>query len=150
MTNHTVTHSTFSLERTYPVPPEQVFSAWADAAIKVRWFAKDSEDYELDFRPGGVEHNRVIHDGKPITWESLYREILADERIVYTSVLYEQDMVATVSLTTVEFAPEGEGTHLVLVEAGAFLDERERPEWREQGTGEWLDALGKALVNQPG
>ena len=27
--------------------------------------------------------------------------------------------MATVSLTTVEFAPEGEGTRLVLVEAGA-------------------------------
>ena len=61
-------------------------------------------------------------------------------------MLCEDDTVATASLTTVELATEGKGTKLVLVEAGAFLDERERPEWRQQGTGDWLDALGRYLV----
>jgi uncharacterized protein YndB with AHSA1/START domain len=145
MTDHTVTHATFSLERTYPVGPAQVFSAWADPEIKVRWFASNPEDYELDFRPGGIERNSATLEGKRITWESLYREIVTDERIVYTSVLSEQDTVATVSLTTVELVPEGERTRLVLVEAGAYLDGREQPAWREEGTSHWLDALGRHL-----
>jgi uncharacterized protein YndB with AHSA1/START domain len=80
-----------------------------------------------------------------IAWESLYREIVADERIVYTSVLCEDETVATASLTTVEFLPAEQGTRLVLVEAGAYLDGREQPAWREEGTGDWLDALRRHL-----
>ena len=145
MTQRSIVHSTFTLERIYPVPIAQVFRAWADPQIKVRWFAGNPADYELDFRPGGIERNCAVHDGQTITWESLYREILTDERIVYTSVLSE-DSVATVSLTTVEFVAQDHGTRLMLVEAGAYLDGREQPAWREHGTGDWLDALGRHLV----
>jgi uncharacterized protein YndB with AHSA1/START domain len=146
MADRSVAHSTFTLERLYPVPVSRVFGAWADPKIKVRWFADNPADYELDFRPGGIERNRGLHGGKEITWESLYREIVSDERIVYTSVLCEDGAVATVSLATVEFVPDGDGTRLVLAEAGAYLDGREQPAWRERGTGDWLDALGRHLV----
>jgi uncharacterized protein YndB with AHSA1/START domain len=146
MSDRSVTHATFTLERTYPVRPDRVFNAWANAQVKARWFAGNPEDYELDFRPGGIERNRATHEGQQITWESLYREIVTNERIVYTSTLAENDAVATVSLTTVEFVPEGERTRLVLVEAGAYLDGHEQPAWREQGTSDWLDALGKELT----
>jgi uncharacterized protein YndB with AHSA1/START domain len=146
MSDHSIVHATFTLERTYPLPPPEVFNAWADQKVKARWFAGDPSDYELDFRPGGIERNSVVHEGKHITWESLYREIVSDERIVYTSVLAENDSVATASLTTVEFVPDGDGTRIVLVEAGAYLDGREQPAWREQGTGDWLDALGRHLA----
>ncbi len=37
---------------------------------------------------------------------------------------------------------------LVLTEQGTFLDGREEPAWRERGTGDWLDALGRALAGQ--
>jgi hypothetical protein len=62
-------------------------------------------------------------------------------------VLSEDETVATLSLTTVEFVAEGGGTKLILVEAGAFLDGREQPAWREQGTADWLDALGRHLAD---
>jgi len=52
-----------------------------------------------------LERNEVVLDGKRITWKSLYREIVGDGRIVYTSVLAEDGTVATVPLTTVEFSP---------------------------------------------
>jgi uncharacterized protein YndB with AHSA1/START domain len=146
MPDHSIVHDTFTLERTYPLPRDEVFNAWADEKVKARWFAGNAPGYELDFRTGGVERNTVVHDGKRITWESLYREIVSGERIVYTSVLAEDDTVATVSLTTVEFVPDGEGTRLVLVEAAAYLDGREQPGWREHGTGEWLNALGRYLA----
>ncbi len=145
MSDRSVSHATFALERTYPVPPERVFDAWADPAVKVRWFAGSPDGYELDFRPGGIERNANLHDGQRITWESLYREIVVPKHIVYTSVLAADGVVATVSLTTVELSAEGEGARLVLVEAGAYLDGHELPEWREQGTGDWLDALVRYL-----
>ena len=146
MSERSIVHSTFTLERIYPVPRSEVFRAWADPQIKVRWFAGNHADYEMDFRSGGIERNRVVHDGKQITWESLYREITIDERIVYTSVLAEDGQVATVSLATVQLIPDDNGTRLVLVEAGAYLDGREQPAWRERGTGDWLDALGRHLA----
>jgi hypothetical protein len=49
---------------------------------------------------------------------------------------------------TVELTRAGEGTKLVLTEAGAFLDGHDTPEQRESGTGTILDALGTALTGQ--
>jgi uncharacterized protein YndB with AHSA1/START domain len=146
MSDRSVTHSTFTLERTYPAPREQVFNAWADPAIKVRWFAGNPADYAMDFRAGGIESNSGVHDGKRLLWESLYREIVADERIVYTSQLCEDDSVVSLSLTTVEFIVEATGCRVVLVEAGAYLDDHEKPAWREEGTSSQLDQLGKHLA----
>ena len=51
----------------------------------------------------------------------------------------------TVSVTTVEFRPAEGGTRLVLTEQGTFLDGREEPPWREQGTAAQLDALAAEL-----
>ena len=35
-----VAHATFTLERSYPVPPARVFAAWADPAAKVSWLRR--------------------------------------------------------------------------------------------------------------
>jgi hypothetical protein len=51
----------------------------------------------------------------------------------------------SVSLTTVDFKPEEEGTRLILTEHGAFFDGLEAPEPRESGTGSLLDALAREL-----
>jgi uncharacterized protein YndB with AHSA1/START domain len=142
----TVTHATFSIERRYDNEPARVFAAWADPAAKARWFAAGDGAHELDFRVGGRELNHARRqDGPDLTYESWYRDIVRDERIVYTSTLYAGKDVATVSLTTVEFSPEAGGTRLVLTEQGTFLDGREDPSWREQGTNDWLDSIGAEL-----
>ncbi len=145
MTERNVAHATITLERHYGCSPDQVFAAWADPNTKARWFASGEPSYQLDFRVGGIERTTAVYDGKTITWEALYREIVTNERIVYTAVLYEGETVATVSQATVELVAENGGTMLVLIEQGAYLDNRELPEWREQGTAEWLDALGRYL-----
>jgi uncharacterized protein YndB with AHSA1/START domain len=146
MSDPSVLHATFSLERRYPSPPARVFAAWADPEAKARWFAGPGVEHELDFRVGGREVNRGSHAGSPpLTFESLYRDIVPSERLVYTSTLSADGALATVSLTTVEFEPAEGGTRLVLTEQGVFLDGREDPAWREQGTGQWLDALSAEL-----
>jgi uncharacterized protein YndB with AHSA1/START domain len=147
-----VTHATFSLERSYPVPPARVFAAWADPAAKARWFVGGPDSgLQLDFRVGGREVARGGPDGGPVmTFESLYRDIVPAERIVYTSTMSADGEVMTVSLTTVEFSPAEGGTRLVLTEQGTFLDGREEPAWREHGTAAQLDTLAAQLATDSG
>jgi uncharacterized protein YndB with AHSA1/START domain len=146
MTDRNITHATFSLERVYQVSTESVFAAWADGGAKARWFAGPGADHEMDFRVGGREVNRSTdEDGKVLTFESVYQDIVPGQRIVYASTLSVGKRAATVSITSVELTPEGEGSRLLLTESGAYLDELEQPTWREQGTGTWLDALAAEL-----
>jgi uncharacterized protein YndB with AHSA1/START domain len=151
MTDRSVTHATFSLERFYEAPPARVFAAWADPDAKARWFAGPAAEHDLDFRVGGREVNRGRHeDGSLLTFESVYHDIVPDERIVYSSALQGRETLATVSLTTVEFSPESDGTRLLLTEQGTFLDGHEESAWREQGTSDWLAALGAELLRTSG
>jgi uncharacterized protein YndB with AHSA1/START domain len=146
MSDHSVVHSTFSLERTYDAGPERVFGAWADPAAKARWFAGPAEAHELDFRVGGRELTRGrSNSGAPVEFNSMYRDIVPGQRIVYASTLSADGTVSTVSITTIEIEGTAEGTRLLLTEQATFLDGREDPRWRQQGTSDWLDALGPEL-----
>jgi uncharacterized protein YndB with AHSA1/START domain len=145
MTDHSVKHATFTLERTYAASPAAVFAAWSDRDTKAKWFAAEDGRYSLDFRVGGTE---AVHGGSDLVARSEYHDIVLDERIVYTTALFTDTVLSTVSLTTVRFARDGDGTRLVLTEQGTFLDDQEQPEWREQGTGDWLDALGRQVARQ--
>ena len=61
MTNRSVTHATFVIERTYAASPARVFNAFADPVAKKRWFTGPDEvqgEHDLDFRVGGKEVSR--------------------------------------------------------------------------------------------
>jgi uncharacterized protein YndB with AHSA1/START domain len=97
---------------------------------------------ELDFRVGGRELNRVGPSEGPLhTFDARYHDIVADRRIVYSYDMYLDQRRISVSLATVELLPEGSGTRLIFTEQDAFLDDGEKPQQREQGTRELLDAL---------
>ena len=148
MSDHTAIHHTFTIERSYPVAPAAAFRAWADPEVKGRWFAPAAgQEHQLDFRVGGAEiTSGTAPDGTAMVFASRYHDILDDERLVYSSTLSGDDVLSTVSLTTVEFAPADGGTALTLIEQATFLDGREKPQWREHGTAAWLDALGTDLA----
>jgi uncharacterized protein YndB with AHSA1/START domain len=148
MSERSVTHATFVVERTYDAPPSRVFAAWADPAAKARWFGPDEStgEYELDFRLGGRELNRGgAPDGQTYTYEARYQDIVPGERIVYTYEMHRAETRISVSLATVELRPAGAGTRLIYTEQGAFLDGHDKPQYREEGTGGLLDALGAEL-----
>jgi uncharacterized protein YndB with AHSA1/START domain len=150
MTQRSVTHASFVVERNYPVSPAKVFAAFADPKLKARWFAGpeewNNEVPEFDFRVGGREITRGGPNGGPVhTFEAYYHDIVPDERIVYSYAMYTDDTRISVSLATIQIKPEGTGTKLTFTEQGAFLDGFDNPVEREHGTGELLTALAVAL-----
>jgi uncharacterized protein YndB with AHSA1/START domain len=154
MTERSVTHSTFTLERTYEASPKRVFSAFADPAIKALWFAGppdwENQAAEFDFRVGGRETNVGGPKGGPTSsFEARYYDIVPDERIIFAYDMHSGDKRISVSLTTIELRPAGRGTHLTFTEQGAFLEGYDDPSQRERGTRDLLDALGAALAGEP-
>ena len=147
MTTRSAEHGTFTVTRTYPVPPDRVFAAWSTQQAKARWFgAPGTTGYKLDFRVGGAEVNRGGPPGGPVyTYQATYRDIVPDTRIVYDYVMERDDSLISVSVTTVEFVAAPSGTTLTFTEQGVFLDGGDTPAIREKGTGELLDSLGDAL-----
>jgi uncharacterized protein YndB with AHSA1/START domain len=150
MTLSTVAHDTFVIERTYAVPVTQVFQAWADPILKARWFAGSADaleaGYELDFRVGGYEVNRGGPPGGPIyTYESQFRDIIPEQRIVYTYEMSADENRISVSVATVQFHGQDAMTRLVLTEQGVFLDGHDTVAQREEGTRSLLDSLAALL-----
>lgn len=136
-----VTHSTFTLERRYPVPVDRVFEAWANPAARKRWMAQGAE-HSQDFVVGGLETVKGFDgQGRPLTYEARYAEIVTNERILTMSTLRTGDRLSTVSVTSVEFQAADAGTMLVVTEHGMYLSGQEQPAWREQGTAQQLDTL---------
>jgi uncharacterized protein YndB with AHSA1/START domain len=150
MSTSTVAHDTFVIERTYDAPVAEVFRAWTDPVLKARWFA-GSEDalengYALDFRVGGHEVNRGGPPGGLVyTYDSEYRDIVPEERIVYTYEMHAGDDRISVSVATIEFLDEGTATRLVLTEQGVFLDGHDNSAQREEGTRSFLESLARHL-----
>ena len=150
MTLSTVAHDTFVVERTYAIPVDTVFRAWAEPARKARWFAGSADalgaGYGLDFRVGGHELWRNgPPDGPVYTYDSEFRDIVPDQRIVYTYEMHAGEDRISVSVATVEFLPDGGSTRLVLTEQGVFLDGHDTSAQREEGTRSLLESLGAVL-----
>jgi uncharacterized protein YndB with AHSA1/START domain len=150
MTLSSVAHDTFVIERIYNVSVAQTFRAWADPVLKARWFAGSAEalgvGYELDFRVGGREVNRGGPPGGPLyTFESEFRDIVPEQRIVYTNEMYADETRISVSLATVQFCRQGAATQLILTEQGVFLDGHDNVAQREEGTRSLLDSLAAVL-----
>jgi uncharacterized protein YndB with AHSA1/START domain len=153
MTDRSVVHDTFVLERSYPASPARVFAAFASPAAKSRWFGAPEEtltgDREFDFRVGGHERFVSKHEETAYSYDAVYYDIVPGERIVTAYEMYADDARISVSVATVEIAAEGGGTHLTYTEQGAFLDGLDKSEYREHGTGELLDKLGAVLAAEP-
>jgi uncharacterized protein YndB with AHSA1/START domain len=150
MTLSTVAHDTFVIERNYDVPVAQVFGAWADPKLKARWFAGSAEalgaGYELDFRVGGHEVNRGGPPGGPVyTYDSEFRDIVPEQRIVYTYEMFADENRLSVSVATIQFLKQDATTQLVLTEQGVFLDGHDTAAQREEGTRSLLDSLAAFL-----
>ncbi|HEY6258417.1 MAG TPA: SRPBCC family protein [Xanthobacteraceae bacterium] len=153
MTERSVTHATFVIERTYPASPARVFAAFASREAKLRWFAGPPEwgpsDHELDFRVGGRERVSGGPKGGPRhIFEARFQDIVPNVRIITSYDMHLDDKRISVSLATVELKPAGAGTRLIYTEQGAFLDGYDDAGSREHGTRELLANLEAALKRE--
>ncbi len=151
MTERSVTHGTFVIERTYDASPARVFAAWAQPEAKARWFScHEGATFELDFRVGGRELYRGGPPGGPVYInETRYQDIVPGQRIVFTYDMHSDETRISVSLVTVEFKPASAGTLMIFTEQGAFLDGHDTPAQREHGMREGLDKLDAELQREP-
>ena len=153
MTERSATHATFTIERRYPAAPARVFNAFADREAKKRWFSGPDEWSQgkaaLDFRVDGRETSSGgPKDGPVYTFNAIYQDIVENERIIYSYEMLIDGKRMSVSLATIELARDGNDTLLVFTEQGVFLDGLDTVAFREQGTRDLLDGLGKFLAGQ--
>jgi uncharacterized protein YndB with AHSA1/START domain len=157
MTERSVIHDTFVIERTYPASPSRVFAAFASREAKDTW--GDTGDIagaepatgpvEFDFRVGGHERFGNVYQGVSLTYDALYYDIVPGQWLVYSYEMYADGVRISVSVATIEFADAGDGTTLTWTEQGAYLDGFEGQDasrLRQEGTSEMLDSLAKYLA----
>lgn len=152
MTDRSITHATFVLEHDYAVPPARVFAAWADPAMKTRWFSgslePDASPMTMDFRVGGTEQALSgAGSGPVVVYEGVFRDIVPGERIVVANWIDVDGQRISVSQLTAEFRAEDNGTRLVVTEQGAYLDGHDSPDSRAVGIRAQLEALAAEVDN---
>jgi len=156
MTEPTVIHDTFVIERTYPAPIERVFAFFSDPAKKRRWYADSEthavESFEMDFREGGTERNRYRMNertpfpGAVLANDGTYQDIVPGQRVVLATSMTLADRRISCSLITVELLESNGATEMILTHQGAFFENSGGPEMRKDGWEHLLDRLGETLV----
>jgi uncharacterized protein YndB with AHSA1/START domain len=157
MTERSIIHDTFVIERTYPASPSRVFAAFASKEAKDNWGdtgdltepGPDAAETEFDFRIGGHERFGFGYQGISYRYDARYYDIVPDQRLLYSFEMYADGVRFSVSVATIEFVPADGGTALTWTEQGAYLDGfdgAEAPRLREGGTAEMLDGLAKYLA----
>jgi uncharacterized protein YndB with AHSA1/START domain len=155
-------HGQFTIVRHYAASPARVWAAWADIDVKARWFI-GPERWELierrmDLRVGGEEvlRGRFADGALPgrcggaleTQFSARYHLVEPGQRMVYVYDMHLNGNHHSVSLATVEFAPEGAGCQLRFTEQVVFVDGTQAKEGtasRDHGTAVHLDRIATVL-----
>jgi uncharacterized protein YndB with AHSA1/START domain len=117
MTNRSLIHATFTLERAYPASATRVFAALSDTASRERWGAPSPDEAlvfeNLDFREGGTEISRCGPKGNLMfRVETHYLSIAPDRHIVFTENVSGPEGRLSASLLTFEILADGDATRM--------------------------------------
>jgi uncharacterized protein YndB with AHSA1/START domain len=155
---HPVVHATFSIERTYAASPARVFAAFADPALKRRWFMDGkrftTDEFTSDFRVGGFEKSRFTFSGGPagappagtkMGNDTVYLDIVPNRRIVFAYAMLAGDYRMSASMATVELSAADGGTRLRFTEQAVFFERSDGAKGRENGWRGLFSQLEKTL-----
>lgn len=149
-------HEMFVVERVYAASPEQVFTWFSETERKRKWFVDDPREdilsYQLDFRVGGIEQTRwkwaggdPIPAGTVMGNDTVYLDIVPDNRIVLAYSMLMGERRFSSSLLTFEFIGDGSQTRLKATEQGAYFEGGDNAEMRKNGWGSLLDTLADLI-----
>ena len=110
------------VKRTFKAPVERVYAAWTDAEQMKRWFAPGAMSVptaSADARPGGRYRVQMSEGGSDCEFHTtggVYREVIPNERLVFTWQWEGSDLE---TLVTLEFKSLSENeTELTLRHEG--------------------------------
>ena len=151
MKERSVTHATFTIERSYPSAPQRVFAAFSDPAKKRRWFAEGEEfevnSFTMDFRVGGTERSSFRVQGMDCVNDTVYLDIVPDRRIVIAYTMTLGGKRISSSQATMELLPAEKGTDLIFTEQGAFFEGADGPQMRQEGWTKLLESLAREVAS---
>ena len=137
--------SSLQMTRVVPAPPEEVFQAWTDPEILVRWWGAGETrlvGVEVDPRPGGDYRFEVASpEGGRYEIAGTYEEVDPPRRLSFTWQFVSGGPDDSTSKVTVELTPRGGETELRLTHDRFPSDEAAAP----YGRG-WEATLPKLLA----
>ena len=147
----TTAETTLQIRRTFKAPRELVYQAWTDPAYLAKWYCQSAarhscDSLTVDLRVGGKLRadlrNNDTNEGYAEIGE--YREIIPNEKLVFTFRWEDAEMDCGETLMVVEFFERSGHTEVVLTHSGfpaAEVCDRHRQGW--EGC---LDKLAAALA----
>jgi uncharacterized protein YndB with AHSA1/START domain len=116
--NDKLEHATITLQHSYSVPPERVFSEFANPVARASWSAPSKDELiydEADFRVGGKDVFRCGPKGDPkFRGETRYLDIVPNARVVSSETVEVAGRRLAVALTTLDFEATEDGTNLTV------------------------------------
>lgn len=115
----------FTLVRTLPATPEQIWSAWTDPDEAAHWFHPEGlstprDSVQMDVRVGGRYTYTMVNeaDGAEYVTGGVYREVSPFQRLVFTWDDPGSDPQGS-ALITVTLTPTEDGTEMTFELRGA-------------------------------
>lgn len=152
MTERSLAHASFTIERRYDFKPAIVFKAFKDPAARRRWFVEGDDpawsvkSCALRFEVGAHESSSFTYnDGPLVRNDTFYFDIIENERIVFAYSMSSPEGPFSTSLATITLKADAAGTVLTYTEQAAFFEGGDGAQMREQGCRELLESLNKEL-----
>ena len=130
------------ITRVLDAPPVLVFKAWTQPEHMVRWMGPKgftAPSAKIDMRVGGQYRTLMRSpEGKDYAFHGVYREIVENERLVFSFAWEEDGERGQENLVTITFAEENGKTRMTFKQAPfQSVEERDGHE------GGWSEAFDK-------
>lgn len=137
---------TLIIERVFKAPPDQVFKAWTDPEILVKWWGPEgftTPECAMDVRPGGAWRTKMVGPDGAHTVSGVYREIAPPKRLVMTWGWEADGQRGHETVVDVTFEPVSGGTRMRLVQS--LFDSVGERDQHNMGWGSSFNDLDRVL-----